>query len=302
MSYHLEREDVQHGVQRIARDQIDHALREIASDEIDRHEVVHQVRKRCKKLRGLVRLVRPALGEETYRRENAWYRDAARTLSALRDAEAMLETFDALLEDFADEVDARSFAPVLDALRARRDALAERDAADLEARLERFAASLREGRERVAAWRLDAKGFDAVAGGLRKTYARGRRAMDEACAAPSAERFHEWRKRAKYGWYHARLLRGIWRRPMRARAKELHRLSDLLGDHHDLAVLRETLAAEPAAFAPTSTVEALLGLADRKRVQLETDARLLGARCHAEKPKHHVRRLGAFFEAWSEGG
>ena len=46
---------------------------------------VHDVRKRCKKVRGLLRLVRPGLGPD-YRRANADVRDAARELSSLRDA------------------------------------------------------------------------------------------------------------------------------------------------------------------------------------------------------------------------
>ena len=63
-------ESVEEAVQRIVREQIDKAIDEINDRELDRHETVHQVRKRCKKIRGLIRLVRPQL-EDTYDRENA---------------------------------------------------------------------------------------------------------------------------------------------------------------------------------------------------------------------------------------
>ena len=68
-------DDVEQAVRRIACEQIDRALAEIDDDGLDFARKVHQVRKRCKKLRGLVRLVRPAL--DAYGRENAAFRDAA---------------------------------------------------------------------------------------------------------------------------------------------------------------------------------------------------------------------------------
>ncbi len=71
MGFRLQRgEAVNEGVRRIAGEQLEKAIAEIQNTELDRHEAVHQVRKRFKKIRGLIRLVRPAF-EETYDRENA---------------------------------------------------------------------------------------------------------------------------------------------------------------------------------------------------------------------------------------
>jgi CHAD domain-containing protein len=81
---------LQDGVRRIAVEQISAMLGEIDDASLGRDETVHQLRKRCKKLRGLVRLVRP--GFEDDRSENATFRDAARGLSALRDADVLIET------------------------------------------------------------------------------------------------------------------------------------------------------------------------------------------------------------------
>jgi inorganic triphosphatase YgiF len=61
MPFRLRRKKtVQKSVRRIALEQIDKAIREVLDDNVNRHEAVHQVRKRCKKLRGLIRLVRPS--------------------------------------------------------------------------------------------------------------------------------------------------------------------------------------------------------------------------------------------------
>jgi hypothetical protein len=50
------------------------------------------------------------------------------------------------------------------------------------------------------------------------------------------------RANQEYHWYHLRLLRVIWPAQMKGLAAEASRHADLLGDDHDLAVLRMTLA------------------------------------------------------------
>src|SRR5215475_2007881 len=74
-------------------------------------ERIHSIRKRCKKLRGLLRLVRPSLGD-TYERENAYFRDVARALSPLRDVHVTLAAFDAVLAHSDGEVERGRFAPL----------------------------------------------------------------------------------------------------------------------------------------------------------------------------------------------
>ncbi len=79
------------GIDRILEGKIDAAIGHVDGG-MDRHETVHEVRKRCKEIRAALRLVRGVL--PTYSAENAHYRDAARRLSDIRDAQALVETFD----------------------------------------------------------------------------------------------------------------------------------------------------------------------------------------------------------------
>src|SRR5688572_29173690 len=99
MAYRFDRdESVTRSVRRIACEGLDDAIERLSvcggatADEIEDH--VHEVRKRCKELRGLLRLVRSDLGED-FRSADRTIRTAARELSALRDAHALLDTFDA---------------------------------------------------------------------------------------------------------------------------------------------------------------------------------------------------------------
>ena len=69
-------------LRRIARGRIDHALDELrGKTDSTPEEAVHEARKDMKKLRALLRLARGELGEETFARENACFRDAARELA-----------------------------------------------------------------------------------------------------------------------------------------------------------------------------------------------------------------------------
>ena len=296
MGYRLRRrEAVDAGVARIAREQIDKALEEIGEASLDRHETVHQVRKRCKKLRGLARLVRPSLGGR-FRKINTTFRDAARELSLIRDAQSSIESFDKLVGEFEDPLEPDAFASIRQWL-AEELEQASAGESDLDARLARFANILRDARSRVDRWELTAAEFDAVCDGLAKTYGRGRDAMNPAYDRRTAEAFHEWRKRVKYHWYHLRLLQPIWSPVLKRQRQEADRLGDLLGDEHDLAVLRGRIVEESGRWEPFN-VEAFLGLLDRRRLELHSLAWPLGQRLYAEKPSALVRRFGCYWDAW----
>jgi len=298
MAYRFTRKaDVQDEARRIAREQMDKALDEIEDSDLSLDETVHQVRKRCKKVRALLRLVRGALEDDTYSAENAWYRDTARQLAPCRDAQVVLDTWRGLLSDLADEAKSEELKPVEEEL-ARRRAETAGNSEETGKRLIEAGDRLRDGRKRVATWTLAESAFDALSGGLKKTYRRGRKGLSKAYADLTAESFHEWRKRAKYHWYHCRLLRDLWGEVIQVRAGEAHRLATILGDAHDLSVLRATLSERPSDFGGYDVVEEALDLIDRRREDLRLSARPLGERLQAEKPKALVKRLRVYDQAW----
>lgn len=79
MSYRLgRREPVVEATRRIAMEQLDTATGEIDDAGLPPDKTIRQVRKRCKMLRGLIRLVRPPF-ESTYQQENIFLRETARS-------------------------------------------------------------------------------------------------------------------------------------------------------------------------------------------------------------------------------
>jgi len=282
-------------IRRIACEQLDKGLRELADEEIDIHETIHQVRKRCKKLRGLIRLARSEF-EKTYQRENTQLRDMAARLSPARDSEAVLETFDKLVESPGEETPSAGYSWIRLRLLEARDQVVK-DEQELAKKLEAFRCDIVDLRERVSCWSFSDQGFGTIKGGLRKSYARGRKAMNKALHEPTSERFHEWRKRAKYHRYHMGLLQDIWKRPMKARRKELHTLSDLLGFEHDLAVLDERLKTDPEHFPESPVLEEFRSLIEKRRGLLRGHAFNLGKRLYSEKPKRLSKRFGDYWQA-----
>lgn len=255
-------------------------------------EGVHEARKVCKKTRGLARLVRPALDE--YSGVNRSYRDAARRLGPIRDPQAFLETFDVLAET----------PPASDELRSLRGHFADRAEGAAERidgeegwRRDEARELIRAGKRDADDWVMD-HDFDSIAGGVEKTYRRGRKAMRKAGETGDPEDFHEWRKRAKYLWYQIRLLRNSAPSALRPLSRRLHDVSDALGDAHDLVLMQTQVDSFDADDAAK---EAFRIVASGYTTELEGRALSLGSRLWVEKPSVFVDRLEGYWEVWESG-
>ena len=285
-------EPIADSVRRTVLEQLTKAEDQLTDSEIDRDEGVHEARKCLKKLRGLVRLVRPALGS-SYKLENAILRDAGRDLASARDADAMIACFGQLTERYGSEMEnsAKSIRTAIDCWRT--EIMPDDEA--LESKAAAIVSTLHQADERSKFWPLPEDNEQLLMAGLRKSYKRGRNAYRKAYMERTGERFHDWRKRVKYHWYHLRLLRDIWPKLLKAWAKEAKQLSDLLGDDHDLTVLQSLVERDAIVIDEDAAKALLLGLIERRQRELRADAHALGGRLFAEKPKRLTARLATYW-------
>jgi CHAD domain-containing protein len=294
-AYRLEPDEtVRSGLKRCAAAQLDRAVAKL-TDEVDADPdaAVHAARKAIKKERSLLRLTRGSIDRRRRRTENRALRHAARMLSSARDAEAMLATLDDLSERYAGQLPERTFEAIRAPLEHRRDTQREQlGSSDLTVRA---AAELAAVRARIDDWELPEGGWSVLEGGLRRSYRDGRRAFHRAGGHRSGADWHEWRKRVKDLWYQQRLLSAVAGPACAGQAKDAHRLADLLGDDHDLLVLRRALTGE-ASHTPAD-LDAVVGLIGHRQQELRQQALALGARVYAEKPKAFVRRMRAMWRA-----
>ncbi len=301
MAYRFERgETVPEGTRRITIEQIHRALNHLGDADGDREEHIHESRKCMKRLRGLVRLVRAELGDETYRRENECFRDVSSILAGMRNAAALIEALDELLAWLGPRTPRSRFDNIRRWLIGRRDeAYGQSRPVDVRVE-ERAMSALSDAEKRLGSWSFSRDGFEALERGLRQVYARGRREYGEVQWRPAATVMHEWRKRVKYQWYHTQILRDTWPALMEVAEKELDQLGDLLGKDHDLAILSETVRGEFPRAKATSTIRALEHRVAERRASYHNECLVLGQRIYAERPTAFVRRLDGYWRSWVE--
>lgn len=286
-------EAVRDGLRRVGREQLDLAVRELTDGvREDSVKAVHAARKALKKERSLLRLGGASLHKDDRKREAVRLRDMAQRLSDIRDGHVMAQALDDLAERFAGQVPNESFAAIRGHLIGQQGPTPLQPGSQL---LSEVVDELKSARLRIDDWRVDGAGWPAVLDGLVRSYGRGRDAFALARAHPGSENLHEWRKHAKDLWYHLRLLGAISPPTMGGQAQEAHRLSDLLGDHHDLAMLKRLLQIDREIAAD---VDAVIGLIEHRGGQLQTEAFFLGERLYAERPKAFGRRIHRYWKAW----
>jgi CHAD domain-containing protein len=295
----LHDEEVGDGIRRIATARADSAIEYLRGEtDAELAESIHEARKDLKKLRSVLRLVRAPLGDDMYRRDNTRFREAARLLSGTRDAEVKLETLASLRERFPERFPERGLAPLAKALDSERRTLSSRAARDDGGGPAGPAARrIEAARPAIADWALEGEGFELIEDGLRRSYRRGRKRFAETAESPTAEHVHEWRKRVKDLWYHLRLVRDARPGALGKAADRAHELSDLLGDHHDLAVLRDDAGRRRGVVASEDRA-ALEELVERRQQELLRAAIELADKLYARKPKRFVGRVGEYWAAW----
>jgi len=299
MGFHIrDQEAVPLAVRRIAVEELRASVDDVRLRQPDTHEAVHDFRKRCKKMRGLLRLVRPHLGSH-FAEENIFFRDLSRELSFVRDAQALLEAVDRLVKHYHAIVQPDDVSMVYEYFLDARDRVAGGEE-QLVAKLEAMIEPLKEASRRASDWQISADGFDAVEQGLVKTYRRACKAMEMAYQQPSTHNFHDWRKRVKYHWHHSLILRRICPRFMKPHRRLAERLGELLGQDHDYAVLRERMSDIQDGPTLDRQKAMLTQLIERRQAELRVEMAHCGGYLQAERPKQLSARWRVYWQNWRD--
>ncbi|NKL99790.1 MULTISPECIES: CHAD domain-containing protein [Rhizobium] len=267
------------------------AFRSVATEQLERavtvlderpdgaHEAIHSFRKNLKRLRSLYRLVAREV-PDFQAQENARLRDTARSLSAIRDAAALIGTAEYLQHAARGNEESEALGRIVTILEGRRDWMAQAESG-LEQRLAETSDILKEA---IAA--LDAVSFDGghrknarmLAKSWRRTARKAKTALAACHGEASADDFHDLRKRTyDYRLYHA-LLRDVWPGAMKAKRDAAKELVEDLGHIHDLTVLSALVEAEPQLFTRNDDLAHLLDIIifrqqeDRRQALVKAEA------------------------------
>jgi CHAD domain-containing protein len=276
------------GCRRIAVEQIERAQALLLGKD-DQAVAVHETRKALKRLRALLRLIRPAIGEEAFKAENAQLREVGLSLSGARDRHVLLETINKL------EASARFGRRGL--VEGVRQVIAAANGEGAPLTMKQANARLTDAKKRLAGLYIDGSGFEVVGAGLERSYRRARRMFAEAYRAPTDETFHEWRKGAQGHWRQMTLLSRAWPDYLGARAVEARHLSQLLGDDHDLAMLVAFVHSDAASSLGGEQAALIERAARQRQAELRETARPRGQRLFAAAPKRLRRSIGIYWDA-----
>jgi CHAD domain-containing protein len=208
-----------------------------------------------------------------------------RRLSALRDADVMLETLQTLRARNRRIVNERCFARVHLRLSSHKKSIMR--AARREGTWRRVSQSVREIRQDARHWKPKHRQFGSLGAGIRLAHQRGRKAMTRARKSQRAADFHEWRKQMKALWYELRLVEGSSRR-IRGDVKALHRAEEWLGNEHNVAVLCDELSKGLPEGESRIDLDRVRLAGDRYQCELRTKAFACSKRIYARAPRQYA--------------
>jgi CHAD domain-containing protein len=256
-------------------------------------EKVHILRTGIKRLRASWRLLRPALSDPVFRRENHALKKASLGLAPLRETHVLGKTIRKLREETGKRVSRKKAAPIDEAWKRLEASLhSGRDPAPEVGRtiLEKTLGSLQTSLERFQRLDPEAAGYRRLNAFLGKSY----RKAGKAGAHPGRSGdsgFHEWRKRVKDHFYQVQALKPLLSPRAEAVLEGLDRLQDALGDHHDLAALDSYFRGHAGLIPDRKSARKAGSFLGKERKRLRKKSRRLGRPLFKRKPARYQRRL-----------
>ncbi len=280
---------------RVAREELEGTLKELLTvNDQARSTAVHEARKHLKKVRALIRLLRPVTGESFYKLENAAMRKAAERMSSIRDSHVRVQTIEKLIVKSGKRRAPAAFARIRTAMAARlRQMMEESEKEDWS---KQAAADMEQALCRLDKWPLKRVTTKSIRSGLKAACKKARRALMVARGNATDANLHELRKRVKDLWYDLRLLGGGRPPPIQALTKRFRDLGQKLGDDHDLAMLLTAHADNPLPEpADWETLEKAIA---SRRPRLQRAVLRLASKALIRKPGAFADFVVGRWETW----
>ena len=274
-------------VRRLVLQQLEAAISELrAVGDPTSDDAIHDARRRVKKIRAVIRLVHPAL-DKTSRAIDRDLKRVSRMLAPVADGQGIIETLDQIARRYRKLLPTRAVRSIQAGLRER-SARIDREA-NARGIIRMAADTLRAERTRLRRWPIRGDGFGSIASGLEESYRRARKGMILAWSKPNAHHYHAWRRYVKDHWFHVRLVEEKCGNQLLPYQRRLEALDGVLGEDHNLVILREVLADD--GYASRSETARCLRVVSRYQRLLRHHAETLGVRIYGEKPCRYVRRV-----------
>ena len=288
------------GIRRIGLEQIDRALHHLQGG-CEEGDHIHETRKALKRIRALLRLVRPGLSSQIYKTENARYRDISRFLAGARDSQVLLET--------VDKFETMSKGRTKSAFVSARTRLAGKAIAgrigNHEDAIAQAIEGLVAGRAVMTDLAFKEVEFEVAIEGMQRTYRQAVRAFRRAYDEPGGEALHEWRKFVQHHWRQMSLLTAAWPEMAHTRVAAAKEISNMLGEDHDIEVMLAALEAKAGqpgqgkAVLSEGQLKLTHACAIERQAELRAACHTLGLRLFAEPADAFADRMRHY---WASAG
>ncbi len=293
MPYRLrKRESISDGTKRILQEQTGAIISALSDRGGDLDARIHDVRKRLKRVRAVLRLVTLKLDADALDVHDSVLRGVGRKLAPARDATVILARFEELAVHFTGGAIERIRELLADSLKhAKRKLLTPEKLAVLAGEIRSVAGTL----ARVGTVE---EGWPAVERGLSDGYRTARKHVRAAFADPEVDSLHECRRHAKWFWEQLRMVRRALSKPLVRMLPRLEKFTDILGRYHDFYMLQMSLNEAAAHGLEVAKFPAL-----HKRINSEMGkclkrARRLSTGAFVLRPKAMIARIHTGWKQW----
>ena len=276
-------------VRRLASSLILDALRHLERVDSDLNPAVDRICDLLTKGRGLLRLVRHDVGERVYRTEDERLRKVLGLIDPIHQSGRLIARAERIEQEAGEGLDRLQTGVLIARLEARHLELAF--ALAQSSLLGEVEATLRSSLLRIERLPVQSEGFAGLRAGFEQIAEQGLRRMLEARRKPTEKKIFAWGREVGFLAHHIRFLSHAWPQVLSPLAEETGRLVLILRDDRELGRLADAVRRD-RSLAPKPLREPLAELIGDRRTVLLREAWDLGARVHAEPPKHLAARIG----------
>src|SRR2546423_2484830 len=297
MSYQLRRnQTLGANLRRICQKQVEGALEIVRGEREANDTPVHETRKHLKKARAALQVVSDEIGRPGFKKQDHCFRDVARLISDVRDAEVRLQTV-RQLQEITRRTSHQTFRKTEELLLAE----LEHFMAAFAGWQKQAAPKLEKLQEEIEAWPVENLDCKNIRCAVQRAYKAARHALACAKSKPTPENFHEFRSEAKRLLYQLRILRPINPVVIRALIDDLDSVGEVFGRSHDLYFLGERLRRDDGQTPGQETHE-LVAVIEASEVELQDRGVDLAERFFEERPRAFVHLLCTSSHQWLLGG
>ncbi len=286
---------LRHSVRRIARELLVECRGELPlARQRPTDEAIHRLRRKLRKLRALLRLIRPVISDDAYCNENRCFQFAGRRLASVRDAAVRQQ----MLHDLIGSVELPASERLeLDALLQSWDNQKNAGYESLigEAAFVEIDQLLVASQARVREWSSVPDRWRTIGRGLKATFTRARSRRSAVAESPTIPAIHNWRKEMRCLHLQLQLIQFLDPAIVKRLAAKADQINKQLGAARDFSLLQSAIF-DAGELSPS--LRERLDLAIRAEVarSLQTACEL-GDRFLAPTPARFCRDLKSLWTA-----